>query len=119
MKNKIQNRFMAICLLSALIFQVQIISAQINENQQMLWQIGKPDKLNSEFALAPNHGGEIKAYANIEGPMAFYMGGDTPATVYEISFIRKTWSDKVKLLELSPVFYSEVMWDIDQLINAV
>jgi len=62
--------------------------------------------------------GEITAYANIEGPAVYYQGGDTPATVYDISFFRKTWSNKVLLKELPTVFFSEVMCDIDQLIKA-
>ncbi len=61
--------------------------------------------------------GEIVAWANIEGPAMFYLGGETPATVYEISFRNKQWKDKIMLKDLPKVFYSEVLSDIDQLIK--
>lgn len=61
--------------------------------------------------------GAVKAYANIEGPAAFYLGGDTPAKVYEISFMGKNWSDKVCIKDVPPIFYSDVLADIDQLLK--
>ncbi len=81
------------------------------------WIKSSGDGGSSEFTKHFK-GGEIKAYANIEGPAAFYMGGNTPATVFEISFFRKGWQDKVCLKDLPAIFYSEVMSDIDQLIKA-
>ncbi len=64
--------------------------------------------------------GKIIADANIDGPMAFYSGGNTKATVFEISFItvKEMRREKVLLKDVPPVFYSEVMFDIDQLLKA-
>jgi hypothetical protein len=59
-----------------------------------------------------------KAVPYIEGPMAFYQGGTTPATVHDIYFGTNDYSMKIKLSDLPPIFYSEVMSDIDQLIKA-
>lgn len=61
---------------------------------------------------------EIRAYASIEGVYAWYQGGNTKATVHEISFIGKNWQEKVLLKDISPVFFSEVMYDIQRLIDA-
>jgi hypothetical protein len=62
--------------------------------------------------------GYLKAYANIDGPTAWYQGGNAPAKVFDISFMGKNWTDKICLKDLPPIFYSEVMADIDQLIKA-
>lgn len=61
---------------------------------------------------------EIRAYANIEGVYAWYQGGNTKATVHEISFIGKNWQEKILLKDILPVFFSEVMYDIQRLIDA-
>lgn len=61
--------------------------------------------------------GQVRAYANIEGPAAYYQGGNTPAKVFEISFVKKDWKDKIALKDISAVFYSEVVADIDQLVK--
>ncbi|GAB2629144.1 hypothetical protein GCM10027035_23950 [Emticicia sediminis] len=61
---------------------------------------------------------EIRAYASIEGVYAWYQGGNTKATVHEISFIGKNWQEKVLLNDISPVFFSEVIYDIQRLIDA-
>jgi hypothetical protein len=81
------------------------------------WRKQSGDGGRSEFTKIYKDG-DIKAYANIDGPAAFYQGGETPATVYDISFMGKHWSDKVKLKDLPALFYSEVMADIDQMVKA-
>ncbi len=60
----------------------------------------------------------IKAFANIEGPAAYYQGGTAPATIYDVSFMGKNWQDKVKLGDLPKVFYSEVIADLRALSEA-
>ncbi|MBL0743684.1 DUF4132 domain-containing protein [Chryseolinea lacunae] len=79
------------------------------------WHKGSGDGGRSEFTKTFSE--RLKAYASIEGPAAFYQGGNTPATVYEIIFQGKDWNDVVKIKNVPKVFYSEVMADIDQLIN--
>jgi Domain of unknown function (DUF4132) len=61
---------------------------------------------------------EIKAYAEIEGVYAWYQGGTATATVHNINFMGKNWQDKIKLQDLPPTFFSEVLYDIDRLIEA-
>jgi len=61
---------------------------------------------------------ELMAYANIDGPVAIYLGGEMPATVYEISFYRNDRKKELKLEDVPLLFFSEVMSDIDQLIKA-
>lgn len=60
----------------------------------------------------------ISANIYIEGVMAWYQEGNAKATVYEVTFRGKNWSEKVLLKDLPPLFYSETMADIDSLINA-
>lgn len=57
------------------------------------------------------------AYANIEGPQAYYQGEDAKATVYEISFYDKTTKEQIELKHLPSIFYSEVMYDIELLLE--
>jgi hypothetical protein len=80
------------------------------------WRKSTGDGGSSEFTKHYRDG-QLKAYANIEGPMAFYQGGDAKATVHQIAFIGKNWNDKIKLKEVPALFYSEVISDIDQLIK--
>jgi hypothetical protein len=60
----------------------------------------------------------ITAHIYIEGVVAWYQDGNVKATVHDVSFIGKNWSDKVLLKDVPPLFYSETMADIDYLINA-
>jgi hypothetical protein len=62
--------------------------------------------------------GRISAYANIEGPTAWYQGGTTPAKMHDVRFWSKADREQVKLKDLPPVFFSEVMSDIESMINA-
>ncbi|MEJ1237117.1 DUF4132 domain-containing protein [Chryseolinea sp. T2] len=71
----------------------------------------------SEFAKLYKDG-LIRAQANIEGPTAWYQGGTTPAKMYDVSFWSKTARSDIKLKDLPPVFFSEVMSDIESMINA-
>jgi hypothetical protein len=81
------------------------------------WIKSTGDGGHSEFTKFYKDG-LVRAYANIEGPAAWYQGGTAPAKVHEITFMRKNWQDKIALKELPPVFYSEVCADIDNLIKA-
>ena len=60
----------------------------------------------------------ITAYANIEGPYAWYQGGNAKATVYEISFWGQKNSDKILIHDIPSIWFSEVMSDIDSLIKS-
>ena len=60
-----------------------------------------------------------QANAHIEGVYSWYQGGTAKATVQHIYFSGKNWQDKLTLKDISPVFYSEVLADIDKLIQAV
>ncbi|HAK79627.1 MAG TPA: hypothetical protein DCM71_22645 [Runella sp.] len=61
----------------------------------------------------------IQANAEIEGVYAWYQGGNAKATVNNISFRGKSWNDTLSLKDIPPVFFSEVLFDIYRLINAV
>ena len=80
------------------------------------WLKSSGDGGRSEFTKIFNEG--LKAYAHIDGPAAYYQNGTAPATVFEISFMGKNWSDKVLIKDIPAVFYSEVMADIDKMIKA-
>lgn len=80
------------------------------------WIKSTGDGGRSEF-IKSFKDGALKAYANIDGPAAFYQGGETPARVYEISFFKKNWNDKITIGELPDIFYSEVLYDIELLLN--
>ena len=60
----------------------------------------------------------VTAYPQIEGPMAYYLGGETEASIFNVDFIGKNWQDKIVLGDISPVFFSEVIADLKALINA-
>ena len=64
-----------------------------------------------------SHNPKIKAWANIDGPTAWYQGGNAKATVHEITFMRENWSDQVKLKDVPKIFYSEVLAELKELIN--
>ncbi len=81
------------------------------------WLKSTGDGGMSEFTKSFKNG-TIRANANIDGPAAYYQGGTAPAKVYEINFWGKKWDDKILLKDLPPIFYSEVMSDIEQLIKA-
>lgn len=81
------------------------------------WIKSSGDGGRSEFTKVFMHGA-IKAYANIDGPTAWYQGGTAEAKVFEINFMGKNWQEKIKLKDVPIIFYSEVMSDIDQLIKA-
>ena len=61
---------------------------------------------------------QFRAWANIEGPAAYYQGGDRKATLYEVYFRGEDISKPPKLSELPPVFYSEVIADLIALSEA-
>lgn len=61
---------------------------------------------------------DVKASVNIEGLYAWYQGGTATATVRDIYFMGKDWQDKITLKDIPPIFYSEVIADIDKLIQA-
>jgi hypothetical protein len=61
---------------------------------------------------------QIHASAYIEGLAVWYQNGTAKATVQEISFWGKNWQDKTTLKDIPAIFYSEVMADIDKLIQA-
>jgi hypothetical protein len=81
------------------------------------WRKSTGDGGSSEFTKLYKDG-LVKAIANIEGPAAWYQGGNTPAKMYEVIFVGKNWQDKIQLKNIQRVFYSEVMADIYQMINA-
>ncbi|MCB8964360.1 MAG: DUF4132 domain-containing protein [Bacteroidales bacterium] len=58
-----------------------------------------------------------KAHPYIEGPVAFYLGDKTPAIVHEVYFGTTNYKEHVKIKDLPPIFYSEIMADIDQLLK--
>lgn len=60
----------------------------------------------------------IKASAHIDGLYVWYQGGTATATVKDIYFMGKNWQDKITLKDIPPIFYSEVIADIDKLIQA-
>ena len=60
----------------------------------------------------------MNAYANIEGPTAYYQGGTTPAKVYEVSFTNSQNRERIELKDVPKVFFSEVIADLTALINA-
>lgn len=61
---------------------------------------------------------DIKASVHIEGLYAWYQGGTATATVKDIYFMKENWQDKIVLKDIPPIFYSEVIADIDKLIQA-
>lgn len=61
----------------------------------------------------------IKASAHIDGLFVWYQGGTATAMVKDIYFMGKNWQDKLTLKDIPPVFYSEVIADIDKLIQAI
>ncbi|MFV0540536.1 MAG: DUF4132 domain-containing protein [Aestuariibaculum sp.] len=65
-----------------------------------------------------NKTNNIIAMPYIEGPAAYYLGGTTPATVFEVSFYAKDQNEKVLIKDVPSVFYSEVVADLKALINA-
>lgn len=65
-----------------------------------------------------NEKGNINASANIEGPMAYYQGGNVQAIIYRISFTNYKDREKIKLKDVPNVFFSEVIADLKALINA-
>jgi len=81
------------------------------------WHKGSGDSGSSEFTKSFKDG-LVRAYANIEGPSAWYQGGNAPAKMFEVSFLGKNWNEKVALKDVPPIFYSEVLTDIDLMINA-
>jgi hypothetical protein len=80
------------------------------------WHKGNGDGGRSEFTKTFN--ANLRAYANIDGPAVFYQGGTAPAKVFEIYFQGTSWSEKVFIKDVPPIFYSEVLADIDLLIKA-
>lgn len=82
------------------------------------WYKNPSDGGRLEFTKVLRGKSIITAYANIEGPAVYYQGGEQEATVYEVSFIGASWKDKVLIGEVPDVFYSEVMADIQYLIEA-
>lgn len=61
---------------------------------------------------------EVIANPYIEGPAAFYQGGNTPAKVNEIYFKKAGASKDFTIKDVPDIFYSEVMSDIDYLISS-
>jgi hypothetical protein len=80
------------------------------------WHKGSGDGGRSEFTKTFN--ADLRAYASIDGPTVFYQGGNAPAKVFQIFFQGKGWGDKVLIKDVPPIFYSEVLADIDLLIKA-
>lgn len=80
------------------------------------WRKTSGDGGRSEFTKVFDD--NLVAQASIDGPAAYYQGGNTKATLFEIYFRGKGWGDKVAIKDVPPLFYSEVMADIDSLIKA-
>jgi hypothetical protein len=59
---------------------------------------------------------EVNPY--IEGPAVYYQGGTVKASINEIYF-RKMDNTEMTISDVPDVFYSEVMSDMDYLINAL
>ncbi len=68
----------------------------------------------SKFISSPY----IKVIPNIEGPAAWYQNNTASAKVHDIVFIGNNWKEKIKIKDVPDAFYSEVMADIDSLIQA-
>ncbi len=58
------------------------------------------------------------AHANIEGPAAYYQGGEAPAKIFEIYFNSYKSRERKALKDVQKVFFSEVIADLQALINA-
>lgn len=80
------------------------------------WLKSSGDGGRSEFTK-PYKDGSLKAYANIDGPTAWYQGGTAPARMFDVTFVGKNWNEKVMLKDIPIVFYSEVLADIHLMIN--
>lgn len=80
------------------------------------WYKCAGDGGSSEFTKSYKDQYKVNPY--IEGPTVFYQGDNTPAIVHEVYFSTNDYNTKIKLKDLPPIFYSEVMSDIDQLIKA-
>ncbi|MEM9546717.1 MAG: DUF4132 domain-containing protein [Bacteroidota bacterium] len=65
-----------------------------------------------------NEKDNVNAYANIDGPAAYYQGGTVGARIYEVSFTEYEGRERKSLQEVSQVFFSEVIADLKGLINA-
>lgn len=61
---------------------------------------------------------KINAYANIEGPAAYYQGGNAQAKIFEVSFSNSENRERVALQDVPKVFFSEVIADLIALKNA-
>jgi len=61
--------------------------------------------------------GAYTAHANIMGPAVVYQEGKAEAEVFEVNFYGKHWRNKVCLKDVPPLFYSEVMYDIELLLE--
>lgn len=62
--------------------------------------------------------GDVTAVPYIEGPAAWYQQNTAKAEIHNITFIGKTWKDKILIKDVPDTFYSEVMADMDYLIKA-
>lgn len=65
-----------------------------------------------------NHSQNVRAEPYIEGPAAYYQGGNEKAIVKAVAFYEITKPTRVKIKDVPDVFYSEVMADLSALINA-
>jgi len=64
-----------------------------------------------------NERDQVNAFANIEGPAAYYQGGEREAIIYEVSFSEHSTRQRKALMDLPKVFFSEVIADLKALIN--
>lgn len=81
------------------------------------------------WTKSPSDGGSLEFYkmnrtlgiladAYIEGPAAYYQGGEVPAKVHNVEFRPIGKRDRMKLKEVPEVFFSEVIYDLKALIEA-
>ncbi|MEM6632837.1 MAG: DUF4132 domain-containing protein [Bacteroidota bacterium] len=61
---------------------------------------------------------KLQAWANIDGPAAYYRGVHEKATIYEVVFQGEDIYKPPKLAEIPPVFYSEIIEDLTALSKA-
>jgi len=80
------------------------------------WQKSVVDSGALEFHKLSKDG-LFSAHADISGLNVRYQGAGEPAIVYAIVFRNGRWGKEVPLNELPPLFYSEVLADIHQMIN--
>jgi Domain of unknown function (DUF4132) len=81
------------------------------------WLKGTGDGGSVEFVkIFADIGLRVLPY--IEGPTAWYQEGKEKAIIHQINFLGKNWNDKFLIKDVPPIIYSEVMANLQELIDA-